>query len=250
MKRLASLLLLAAVAFACGGTSPQGPGGPIEWETGRRAAVTGDGLHRVKARHIAEAYLRPGASFTGYRSVLIEPVEVFYKHTPASPRGRSGPGNYALEPKDLERLRGLFREALVAEFEKSALFSVVTERGPGVLRVRTHLVDLVVHAPPEHGRDRVFIGVAGELTLILDVSDSVSLQPLARLHERRQVQPSTGPFDSLGAADLRRAGFEWGELRRMFRRWAAVLRAGLEELPTRGPVPSARRAVGERGSPS
>jgi hypothetical protein len=235
---VALLPALVAAASACGGGAP-GAGGPIRFETGRRAEVTADGLHRVRSTRISRAYLKPGASFTGYYGVLIEPVEVFYKRPPRDPRsvGNQGRGNFALEPREMERFRTLFQETFEAELGESRLFTIVQEPGPDVLRIRAHIVDLVVNTPPERGRDRVYVSVSGEMTLILDVSDSQSLEPLARIAERRAVQPG-GP-----SGGLRRAGvLEWAEVRRIFRAWARVLREGLEELPTLGPVPMPENA--------
>ncbi len=45
-------LALCTILLACGGGSSSR--GPIEYESGRRAAVTVDGLHRVKARRIKD----------------------------------------------------------------------------------------------------------------------------------------------------------------------------------------------------
>lgn len=226
-------LACAVSSVACGAGSSR-PGAPIEYETGRRAAATLDGLHRVKARRISVAYLRPGASFAGYRSVLIEPVEVFYKRPPNDPRGMrgSGRGNWALEPRDMDLFRSLFQEALEKQMSQSQIFTIVDTPSPETLRIRGHIVDLVVNTPPERGPDIVFVSVSGEMTLILDVSDSQSLRPLARLSERREIKPGGS------GGGLRRSGVhEWAEVRRIFGRWAQLLREGLEELPTLGPVP-------------
>ncbi len=232
MKSLLSTCF-ALFALACAGSSNYNPG-RVQYETGRYAATTGDGLHRVKMRHVGAAYLRPGADFSGYRGVLFEPVEVFYKNPPASPRGFSRE-NYALEPRDMERLRNLFQEALENEFAESHVFSITDQPAADVLRVRAHLVDIVVLTPPQRS-DHVYVGDAGELTMILDVSDSQSRVPLARLSERAKLTPPGVGVEGTGV-DLNRPGYEWGQLRRLFRKWSSLLRGGLEALPSLGPVP-------------
>ena len=225
---IAGIAALAGVVVACGARAP---GPAIEYETGHRAAVTLDGLHRVKARRIGAAYLRPGASFVGYDKLLVAPVSVFYKRTPRSHGGSGGGrGNFALEPHEMERFRQAFQEALESELASSPSFTLVTEPAPDALRITGHIVDLVVNTPPERGRDQVYVAVSGEMTMILDVADSQSLEPLGRLAERREVMPAGGSLRRSGVAEI-------AEVRRLFRSWAKVLREGLEELVTFGPIP-------------
>ncbi len=235
-----SVLWLGPVllALACAGASSYGPG-PVQYETGSRAAATLDGLHRVKLRYVDAAYLRPGADFSGYRGVFFTPVRVFYKNPPASPRGFSR-DNYALEPGDMERLKNLLQDALENEFAESQVLSIASEPAPDVLKIRAHLVDLVVLTPPDRRPDRVYVGSSGKLKLILDASDSLTGQPLARLTGHHELTPPGTAPGGIGI-DLNR-GFEWGQLRRIFRKWSAILRGGLEVLPTLGPVPPAPTA--------
>jgi hypothetical protein len=229
LRPLWGALALAALAAGCAGGAARPS---VEYETGRRAAVTADGLYRVKSWRISNAYLKPGAVFTTYRTIVIDPVSVAYQRAPRDPRGSGSPerGNFALEPWQMERFQKLFQEALDAELAESSFFEVVREPAPDALRVRGYIVDLVVNTPPERGRDRVYVSVSGEMTVILDVSDSQTREPLGRIAERREVVPAGG--------QLRRAGVaEWGEIERMFRSWARLLREGLDELGRLGPVP-------------
>lgn len=217
------LFLLALVALSCGGSS----GRAIEYETGRRAAVTADGLHRVKARRIGNAYLRPGARFAGYNELLVEPVTVAYRRPPRSmpPLGSDGRGNFALEPHEMERLQRAFQEALEEELGRSEVFRVVAEPGPDTLRVTGRIVDLVIDTPEERASDIVLANVTGEMTVILDVADAQTRQPLGRLAERRLIQPGSR------SRGYQRSGLsEWVEVRRLFRQWSRLLREGLEEL--------------------
>jgi hypothetical protein len=224
--RLAAALLAAAGALAC---QSEPPAGPVHWETGRRAAVSPDGLHRIVAFRVGSAWLRPGVNFTGYRRVLIAPVSVAYK-TPPRPGG--GRGNFPLRPNEMELMRRTFQEVLEAEFAENSSFELVTEPGPDVLLVTARIVDLVVHTPPVDGLGEILVGVTGKMTGILDAADSESGMPLARIADRRVLQPG-GP-----GARLRVGGpSEWVAIRLTFRRWARLLREGLDELATAGPLP-------------
>ena len=235
-RRLAAALLAATGVLAC--QSAPAPG-PVHWQTGRRAEVTPDGLHRIVTYRVSSAWLRPGASFAGYRKVLIAPVSVAYK-TPPRPvpaAGGDGRGNYPLSPTQLDRMRRMFREALEAEFAESA-FEVVAEPASDVLRVTIHVVDLEVNTPPETGRNRVYVSVAGEMTGILDLADSVSGVSLGRIADRRRIAPGGS-----GLAPSRGGQSEWFAMRMIFRDWAGLLREALDELVTAGPLPHPRGAA-------
>jgi hypothetical protein len=103
-----------------------------------------------------------------------------------------------------------------------------------VLRVSGHIVHLVVTAPPFRGGEVNFVFDAGELTLILDVRDSESHEPLARIADRRAIRP-----EGTSIASVYRSGpvNNWGALREIFDRWARILREGLDELHTLPRVP-------------
>jgi hypothetical protein len=225
---LAAALLSAACALAC---RSEPASGPVVWQTGRRAEVTPDGLHRVQSFRVDLAYLRPGASFVGYRRVLIAPVSIAYATRPR-PGGRRG--NFPLEASEMERMRLTFQEVLEAEFAEHSPFELVTEPGPDVLLVTAGIVDLVVNTPPRdsEGRGDVLVAVTGAMTGILDVADSETGMPLARVADRQVLEPA-GP-----GARLRVGGpSEWQAIRLTFRRWARLLREGIEELVTAGPLP-------------
>jgi hypothetical protein len=232
-RRLAAALLTAACALGC---RSEPVSGPVRWQTGRRAEVTPDGLHRVESFRVDLAWLRPGASFARYRKVLIAPLTIAYARPPrpAPMAGGGGLGNYALSPAQTDRLRRMFREALEAEFAESA-FEVVAEPASDVLKVTAHLADLEVNTPPETGRNRVYVSVAGEMTGILDIVDSTSGISLGRIADRRRIAPGGS-----GVAPSRGGESEWFEIRGIFRDWARLLREALDELVMAGPLPHPR----------
>jgi hypothetical protein len=228
--RLAGALLAAVCALGC--QSEPAPG-PVHWQTGRRAEVTPDGLRRIVTYRVSSAWLRPGASFAGYRKVLIAPVTITYARPPrAAPlTDGDGRGNYPLTPAQMDRMRRMLREALEAEFADSA-FEVVAEPASDVLRVTVHIVDFEVNTPPETGRNRVYVSVAGEMTGILDLADSGTGISLGRIADRRRIAPGGS-----GLAPSRGGESEWFEIRSIFRDWAGLLREALDELVTAGPLP-------------
>ncbi len=218
IRALASCAAALTLGLACT-TAPR----PIEFEAGRDGPDTADGLYRVRASRVAAAYLKPGAVFARYDQVMIDPVTVSYR------RGQAG-----LSPESMAQLKDIFQKALERQIGRSSVYTVATERGPSTLRVSGHLVDLVVRAPPSHAREMIFQMDAGEMTLLLDVRDSQSGEPLARVADRRRVRPESA---AIGGMYQSTPVNNWGAVREITANWARVLREGLEDLHTL-PVPS------------
>ncbi|MDH3518937.1 MAG: DUF3313 domain-containing protein [Myxococcales bacterium] len=238
MRTRSSALLQAALLGAALGVlglgcapSPRS----IEYAAKGDLPVTADGLHRIRSTRLNAVYLRPGSSFAGYDRILFDPVTVSYKRPPRKPTAANRDrGNFALPPADMERMKQLFQQAFEAEISKSEVFALADAPGPNVLRIAGHIVDLVVDAPPQRGSERSFVLKAGEMTLVLDVRDSETGEPLARVADRRAVQPASGGPGSLYYSTAPRT---WGEVERRFRLWAAILREGLDTLKDLPDVP-------------
>jgi hypothetical protein len=229
LRSVCALLAAAALGPACAKPSSE----PIEFEP---QGVTADGLVQVRTSGVGGAYVKPGARLGSYSKVMIDPVEISYKRTPRSGSGR-GPGagdaNFALDEKEMADLQRLFQQSFETEFSRSEVFEVVSEPGPDVLRVSGWIVDLVVRAPRARaGSDKTYIRSAGEMTLVLDVRDSQTQAPLARIADRRAVQPGGGYelYESNTVSIT-------AELRRVFTRWARFLREGLDDLQQLPAVP-------------
>ena len=223
MHRLPFLTVLIALLAGCSASAPS-----IRYLD----ESTADGLQRIRHIRLDRVWLMPGASFQGYSKVAILPVTVAYKRPPSG-RGRSG--NFALTSAQMERLERSFQEAFEREISRSESFEVVSDPGPEVLMVRGRIVDMVVEAQPQlPGRGHSFVRRAGVMTLILDVSDSVTGAPLARIADRSEVSPSGGfhLFESNGA-NITTA------VRQTLERWARILRDGLDALHTLPEIPEA-----------
>lgn len=232
MEHAVRLVPAAALALvvALGCAQPQG----IQYSGRRDQPDTADGLYRVKAPGVAAAFLRPGVSFSGYDSVMIAPVSVSY----AAPEGAGGKirrRTQILDPAAMARFKEIFQESFERELQRNDAFRVVQEPGPNVLRVSGHVVDLVVDVPPYRGGEINYILDAGAMTLVLDVYDSLSGAPLARMADRRPIVPSSASV--LGGYRSTPVN-NWGAVRDVFSEWARILRGALEELRKLPEVPS------------
>lgn len=214
MHRLPILAALVVVLSAC-----TGPTGSVRFMD----ETTADGLRRIRSSRLDRVWLMPGASLQEYSEVVLLPVTVAYKRPP---RGRGRSGNFALTSTQMERLERSFQDAFTQEIGNSPIFEIVSEPGPQALSVRGRIVDLVLEVEPSPpGRGGTFVRRTGVMTLILDVSDSITGAPLARVADRSEMSP-TGGFQGFESNPVNNAA----AVRQTLSRWARILRDGLDAL--------------------
>lgn len=235
MRRLGAIALALALGPGCAS-----PPRPIEYDSSRDQPATADGLYAVRASRLGAAFLKPGASFADYDGVLIDPVSVSYKRESRRPSRAS----FALDEASVERLKRIFQESFDRQLARSRAFAVASGAGPGVLRVSGHIVNLVVNVPPFRGGEVNFVLDAGEMTLILDVRDSETGEPLARVADRRLIRPSASSV--VGGYQSNPVN-TWGAVREIFTDWARILREGLDDLHTLTAPPLPEAAAGQAG---
>jgi hypothetical protein len=236
---LTILCALAAIDLtACRSRPPSGPPDAIEFESD---LATVDGLRRVKNTRVRAIYMKPGARLGNYSEVLIDPFMVTYKRFVGSDRMGHPKKAYTLDASTEVRLRQTLREVLVEELGGSRSFRVAETPGPQVLRLQGWISDLVVGHPK--GRDPRSVGEVylGEMTLILDVRDSETAEPLARVAGRFVMQRGR----SRGYPERT----DWIDVKRIIRRWAARLLDALDELHELAESPSASGDPSALGSP-
>ena len=221
----ASLGLAAGLGAACAGSSAVYTTGP--------GSLTADGLRRVRwSQHGAE-FLRPGVEFSGFHQVLLDPLAIS-----AAPqderRPMGGTPQYAPTPGYLDGLRRAFQETFATEFGRGGM-SVASAPGPGVLRVSGLVTDLVLTArlDPEQEVDQFdVVSSFGELTLLLDVRDSASGEPLLRTVDREPIAR-----DPVAGAVVNSTGANLSAQRLLFARQAQLLHQTLDELRAEGRAP-------------
>ena len=211
-------VLIAIVLTGCAGLSSEA-GAPREQD------VTFDGLHLVRGTLGGRLWIRPGASLEGKTSILPSYLGLSYRRPPTNRHG-----NYALDERQMERLREILHDVFLEELTRDDGWLIAEAPGPEVVSIRARLMDVVVKVPSERavGRDRSYTASAGEATLVLEIHDSQTRQILARFADRRRAERPGGQM-------LRSVSIGNGiELRRMFRHWAGRLRRGLDDVRARG----------------
>lgn len=190
--------------------------------------VTSDGLVSQRSSRFDALYLRPNADLSAYRRALIEPVAVKFakdyltqqhglNHLLAQPLGKPYQDPDAIAQDMAALMQASLRDAFTA-----AHYELVSEPGPGILRISARVDELYINAPDQlsssvrasASRD------TGQLTLSLEATDSVTGSVLARIVHRPIVR-------EVGRANLADDTTNRFWLETAFRRWAKNVTAEL-----------------------
>jgi len=227
MKRIS--VLLQVLALAClaltGGMAMAKEKPPEEW----------DGLKLVKLKGMDAAYARPGADFTVYTKIMIDPIQVaFAKNWDA----KSNYNNQKISASKLEEIKTklgkLAEETFAEEFSKKGGPQIVTTPGPDVLRFSSAIVDLWPRAvdTQEAGRNYTFTTSAGSAVLYAELRDSETNQLIGRVVDGREARNS-------GTMRWTNSVENTAEARAMVGDWARILRKRYDALREQAAAPAA-----------
>jgi hypothetical protein len=135
---------------------------------------------------------------------------------------------YRMQEPDADKIRSelaeVFADVVRRDLEKGG-YPLAEQPAEDVLEARAAIVNLYITAPDVSmqtaGRTKVYTTDAGEMTLILQLHDSVTGQLLARVYDRQ------GSTDS-GAWTWTTSVSNSAEARRIISRWATALRKALD----------------------
>jgi hypothetical protein len=147
-------------------------------------AVSPEGLKLIKSKNVRVVYMADGADFSGYDKVIIMDSYVAFKKD--WKRDQNMSSITRVNDKDIARIK----TRLAAEVKK--VFSaelaatgqtVVTEAGSNTLLLRPAIINLDIAAPDtrEPGMSATISASAGQMTLYLELYDSVTSDLLARV---------------------------------------------------------------------
>ena len=213
MVRLSFALAAALLAV------PALAGAPASLEQ----AVAAQGLQRVRAPAFNVAYVRPGAALAGYDRILLEPIDVAFRADWNPYRAGSLLRLNADEREQLRVTVGQWVLRSFAEELQRGPAKLTDQPGPGVLRVKAHVVDLYLSDSgiPTFGRSRVLTTSSGEATIVVDLSDAASGELLARVGDWEELRST--PFRVLRTSnptrmvsDVESVGANWGRTVREF----------------------------------
>ena len=190
--------------------------------------VTEDGLHRVPDSKLAIVYAEPGASLESYKRVqLLEPYVAFKKNWERDQR-RTSATPLRLTSKDIERMKTTmateFRDVFSSVLESGG-YPVVDEAGDDVLLVRPAIINLDANAPDtmSAGMTTTYVASAGEMTLYVEIYDSVTGDLMAKALDRRVDNRNAHMYTWANSVTNKAAS------ERILKGWASILLDALNE---------------------
>lgn len=201
------------------------------WAKKNLPAVNDEGMELVKDSDLDTVYAAPGADLSSYNRVWLQDATVAFKKNWQRDQNRSN--HFKVKTRDMERIQtdvaSLFREVFTRELVDGG-YELVEEAGADVLNVVPAIVDLDVTAPDTQnvGRTYSYSESAGEMTLNLELFDSITGDKIAKATDRKR--------------DFRQGYVQWrtnvsnrSDARRMMTSWAKALRSSLDEARTSDP---------------
>ena len=196
-----------------------------------------DGLIEIKPKRLDVAFLLPGADFSKYTKLMIDPVEVAFKKDWAENYNREAATlSQRLSQEDVEKIakaaREEFTEVFSEAYQKAGL-EIATAPASDVLRLRPGVIDLYIVAPDtmSSGRSRTYTMEAGQATLFVELRDSTTGALLGRALDRRATRNS-------GRAQISNSVTNLSDFRVLFKQWADISIKGFNDLRAMSPVPT------------
>ncbi|MCX2980253.1 DUF3313 family protein [Halieaceae bacterium IMCC14734] len=223
--RKLTALFITAIAFAAIST--------LSVQSGDAPEVSHDGLHLDTDSKVALLYTKPDADFSVYERFLMLDAYVAFKKNWERDTKVAG---RRIPKKDIEKIKveaaELLYETFREELDEEGGYEFVTEADDNVMIMRPALIDLQITAPDIKSAGRVtqYVASAGSATLYLELYDSVSGEIIARIVDRRNMQ-------DYGYARWANSVTNRADAKRMFKRWADLLRQGMDEQRSEAGLP-------------
>jgi hypothetical protein len=177
---------------------------------------------------MAIVYAEPGSSLAGYDSVQILDAYVAFKKNWERDQRIGSANPLRLSSKDIEKIKTNlaegFREVFTQVLEEGG-YPVVQQAGDNVLLLRPAIINLDINAPDtlSAGRSRTYTESAGEMTLYIELYDSVTGDLLAKAMDRRADRSTNGFYTWASTVTNTAAA------KRILRGWAEILLNALNE---------------------
>ena len=186
---------------------------------------TTEGLHHLSDTQFAVVYAKPGVAMGQYKRLYLDDTNVAFKKNWQRDRNRLSSGR--VSNSDMTRIKSdlavLFRDVFTRTLEDGG-YALASEYDNDVLLIKPGIINLDIVAPESNtaGRSQTFAESAGEMTLYLELYDSVSGELLAKALDRQQDR-QTGYMRWQNRITNRAAA------NRILQLWADVLKQGLDE---------------------
>lgn len=175
-------------------------------------------------------YLKPGGTLAQYDKVAILDCFVSFEKNWQRNYNDDVVGlDQRVTTKDMQeikqRVADEFKKVFTKELETKGGYPVVDYAAKDVLVLRPAIVNLVVNAPETNspGMSTTFVASAGQMTLYLELYDSVTSDIIARIIDAEGGRG--GGFAQMGNSVTNTAAAD-----RIMRRWADILRDHLGKV--------------------
>ncbi len=202
---------------------------PPALQTGPDAERTFDGLVRIDNSRFRHAWADPEVDFSQYNKVMPGGAQFEFravtKTAGRTSMSRASRREFWISDANRDKLVDTVSGVFKKELSKAQGWEVAEEAGPDVLILRGALLDIVSFIPPKMiGRSEIYLSSFGEATLVVEGIDSMSGEVVFRAVDRRSIGPT------YNTAILANTVTTWSEVRRWARRYATILREGLESI--------------------
>lgn len=188
--------------------------------------ATWDGLEYRPGKESGSLYVRPGAEFRAFRTVMIDPLVVAIDAN-WNPALSTIPAGQGVAPDHLssgelqhvkDTIAGEFRRIFVDEMTDGG-YQVVEHPRSDAVRVSPGLTDIRVNTPY---RSLSMASRADRMTLVMELRDAMTGELVARL-----VDTQTG---AMGVLQFPESVINSADFRRVVQAWAQRLRADLDRM--------------------
>jgi len=197
-----------------------------------RPEVTIEGLKLIEDSNLALVYAEPGVDWSQYSKIYLEPPYIAFKKDWQRNQNRYEPGKISVD--DMSKIKielsSLFTDVFATTLEEGG-YELVNEHGEDVLLVKPAIINLDVVAPANNspGITRTYSESAGEMTLYMELYDSLSGDLIAKALDRKEDR-RTGYFEWQNRVTNRAAA------NRILKVWANVLKEGLDDARAAAPT--------------
>ena len=187
-----------------------------------------DGLHLIPDSKLAIVYAEPEADLSQYTRVNIAEPYVAFKKDWARKQRQKSVDRLSVSSRDIEKIKNTLAAEFSTVFNDTLTeggYEVVTENGEDVLLVKPAIINLDVTAPntpSAGGRSWSSTRSAGEMTLYIELFDSVTGDLIAKAVDRQTDQDKG--FYTWSNSVTNKATAD-----RIMRGWATILLQALNE---------------------
>ena len=190
-----------------------------------RPQTTIEGLQLIEDSNLALVYAEPGIDWSQYNKIYLEDPYIAFKKGWLRSQNRHQPGKISVDDmtKIKVELSSLFMDVFATTLEEGG-YELVNQPAEDVLLVRPAIINLDVVAPDNNspGITRTYSETAGEMTLYMELYDSISGDMIAKALDRKEDR-KTGYFEWKNRVTNRAAA------NRILKVWANVLKEGLDD---------------------